>query len=94
MGSEMCIRDRRYLSQLVDPSQTQAIALCLGKVADFIREEGSSLAAAVHAVIAEIEAEGLDKLTGNGSRSRGDLAAPRAAELHQAISRWRKLRVK
>lgn len=86
--------DVRYLSQLVDPSQTQAIALCLGKVADFIREEGSSLAAAVHAVIAEIEAEGLDKLTGNGSRSRGDLAAPRAAELHQAISRWRKLRVK
>ncbi|WP_346844377.1 P-loop domain-containing protein [uncultured Rothia sp.] len=86
--------DLRYLSQLVDPSQTQAIALCLGKVADFTQREGSNLAQAVHAVVAQIEAEGLDKLTGGGSRSRGDLAAPRAAELHQAISRWRKLRVK
>lgn len=52
------------------------------------------LAPAVQEVIEQIEREGLETLTGSDSRVRGDVVLPRKEELFQAISRWRKLRLK
>lgn len=85
--------DLRYLSQLVDPGQTQAIALCWNLVAQQIQKRRISLDQAVHDVVAQVESEGLEVLTGSGSGVRGDVVLPRAAELHQALSRWRKLQL-
>lgn len=84
--------DLRCLSQLVDAGQTQTIALCLAEVAHQLKKKPSSLAEAVRGVIYQLESHGLEALTGTGSGLRGDLALPRAFELHQAISRWRGLR--
>ncbi len=86
--------DLRYLSQLVDSGQTQAIALCLPLVARRLQTAQIPLAPAVQEVIEQIEREGLETLTGSDSRVRGDVVLPRKEELFQAISRWRKLRLK
>ena len=89
--------DLRYVSQLVDSSQTQAIAMSWQMIAEQL-EAGASLEAAAHDVVARLASEGLDTLvgvddpTGAGSyRVRGDLALPRPAEVLQAVSRWRGL---
>ena len=91
--------DLRYLSQLVDAGQTQTLALCLEQVALLLKRSDLSLSQAVQQLIAELEECGLDRaLAGKSSgkvpaswQLRGDLVLPRAAELHQAISRWRGL---
>lgn len=85
--------DVRYLSQLVDCSQTQTIALSLRLVAQELEHQGTTLAQACQQVVEHLEREGLDELVGGGSRVRGDLALPRPAELMQAISRWRRLQL-
>ncbi len=97
--------DLRYLSQLVDAGQTNAIALALELVARELDHpqnptQGRHLHSAVLTVIEQLQQQGLDLLVGaagaraeDSSRVRGDLVLPRAAELHQAISRWRGLKV-
>lgn len=85
--------DVRYLSQLVDSSQTQTIALSLRLVAQELEHQGTTLAQACQQVVKRLEHEGLDELVGGGSRVRDDLALPRPAELMQAISRWRRLQL-
>lgn len=86
--------DLRYLSQLVDPGQTQAIALCWPVIARHVQTAQIPLAQAVQEIIEQIEKEGLETLTGSGYRVRADVVLPRKEELFQAISRWRKLRLK
>lgn len=84
--------DVSYLAQLVDPSQTNAVALCLEAVAREL--DGSlSLDQAVDHVWRRIRERGLDDLTGR-DRLRGDLAMPRPQEIHGAISRYRRLRTR
>lgn len=84
--------DLAYLAQLVDSSQTQAIALCLEAMARNL--DGSrDLVEAAAQVMSLIDREGLDALTGRGS-PRGDLAQPRIQEVHAAVSRYRKLKLR
>lgn len=82
----------RYVSQLVDSSQTQAIALALKQV-DQQLTPTTSIASTAQLVIAQLRANGLDDLTGGGKNFRGDLAMPRASELMATINRMRNLRV-
>ncbi len=82
----------RYVSQLVDSSQTQAIALALKQVDQQVTST-TSLASTVRLVISQLRANGLDELTGGGKNARGDLAMPRASELMATINRMRTLRL-
>ncbi|MCT1367807.1 ABC-ATPase domain-containing protein [uncultured Kocuria sp.] len=84
--------DVAYLAQLVDSSQTNAIALCLEAVTREL-DGSTDLVASVHHVMAKLERDGLDALVRRGG-PRGDLAWPRAQELHGAISRYRKLKLR
>lgn len=84
--------DVAYLAQLVDPSQTSAIAQCIEAVSRELDGQ-LGLVDAVERVWRRIRKKGLDDLTGGG-RPRGDLAMPRPQEIHGAISRYRKLKLR
>ncbi|WP_129657565.1 ABC-ATPase domain-containing protein [Rothia halotolerans] len=84
--------DLAYLPQLVDGAQTAAIALLLERVGASLDGE-TSLGEAVRRALEALEEEGLDSLTGP-RRIRGDLALPRRHEVHAAVSRHRRLRVR
>lgn len=93
--------DLRYLHQLVDAGQTQAIALIIPRIARRLSDRGGTWAEAVEAEVVELQDHGLDQLCGvspqqasSSSHVRGDLVIPRAAEIAAAINRWRKLRVR
>ncbi|WP_178945830.1 ABC-ATPase domain-containing protein [Kocuria sp. TGY1127_2] len=83
--------DVAYLGQLVDPSQTNAIAQCIESVS---RELDGTLEMnqVVERIWRRLRERGLDVLTGK-DRPRGDLAMPRPQEIHGAISRYRKLKL-
>lgn len=84
--------DLAYLAQLVDSSQTQAIALCLEAMSRSL--DGSlDVVEAAAKVMSTIDRDGLDALTGRGG-PRGDLAHPRIQEIHAAVSRYRKLKLR
>ncbi|MDN5604113.1 MAG: ATPase, partial [Kocuria sp.] len=84
--------DVAYLAQLVDPSQTSAIAQCIEAVSRELDGQ-LGLVDAVERVWRRIREHGLDGLAGGG-RPRGDLAMPRPQEIHGAISRYRKLKLR
>lgn len=84
--------DLALLAQLVDPAQTQAIALCLERMAHDTEEE-SSLTDLVDRVERLLGEGGLDAL-GTRREPRGDLAMPRRQEIHAAVSRYRGLRLR
>ena len=81
--------DLSLLAQLVEPAQTQAVALAIAQVAEEL-DGDTGLVEAVQRVTERIAAQGPEVLSGS---PRGDLAAPRAYEIHAAICRYRKLRV-
>ena len=88
--------DLSALSQLVEPAQTQAIALMLPEIAARLHRDPQDLTAVIAGLLRELSSraepgEGLDLLGGSGAR--GDLALPRAHEVHAAICRLRTLRL-
>lgn len=80
--------DLAFLAQLVDPGQTNALALMIRAAA---RRGRAPLVEVVRAVTEEVGRRGLDELS--GQRVRGDLVMPRPHELHAAIGRYRRLRL-
>lgn len=88
--------DLSALSQLMEPAQTQAIALMLPEIAARLHRNPQDLTAVTAGLLRELSSraepgEGLDLLGGSGAR--GDLALPRAHEIHAAICRLRTLRL-
>lgn len=84
--------DLSALEQLVDPSQTRALAemiRCIGR-----RVNGrQTLAQVIEQLYDEIEQKGLDVISPYAGQHPGDLALPRKQELAGAINRMRTLHV-
>ncbi|MGB9886731.1 MAG: ABC-ATPase domain-containing protein [Moorellales bacterium] len=82
----------QYIEQLVDPSQTRAIAAAILYLAQ--KYSGRlSLAEAVHRVMGDVQRYGLEVLAWRRDGPPGDLACPRPFELGAAINRMRSLQV-
>ncbi|WP_010272860.1 ABC-ATPase domain-containing protein [Paenibacillus senegalensis] len=85
--------DLNYLEQLVDPSQTRALAAMLKAVREHT-DGKRTLARIIQLVFAQIEQDGLDGLGEYPGQHPGDLALPRRQELAAAINRLRSLKVR
>lgn len=85
--------DLSALEQLVDPSQTRAIALMLKKLGE-MADGKHCLSEMVAKLYSEIEDRGLDVLSPFYGQHPGDLALPRKYELAGALNRLRSLVVK
>ncbi|HEX7352686.1 ABC-ATPase domain-containing protein [Brachybacterium sp.] len=88
--------DLGAVSQLVDAAQTTAIAHALDRLAELLERPGPdgaprSLDAAIAALCARLEAEGLESLSPHRGHP-GHLARPRPLEVHAAVNRYRGLR--
>lgn len=82
--------DLAAVEQLVEPGQVRAIAEAILYAQRHYLSENTSLAAAVAAVMADLDQHGLDSLT---DWPVGDLASFRGLELAAALNRLRTLRV-
>lgn len=83
--------DLERLEQLVDQSQTRALAELIHHFATYYADGRTSLRNGLEKLFQELEKVGFDAL---GPRKAGNLALPRAQELAAAINRMRTLRVK
>lgn len=83
--------DLSAVVQLVDPAQPQAIAHAMDRLAETF-DGGTSLEDAVAALLAKLDAAGLDALSPHRGHP-GHLARPRRQEIHAAINRYRHLRL-
>lgn len=81
--------DLSALSQLLEPAQTQAIALALEAAAPLL-DGRRTVAQAVAEVLELVQQQGLEALSPFRGHP-GDLALPRAAEIHAALNRCRSL---
>lgn len=84
--------DLSQVEQLVDPSQTRAIALMMQELAK--QQDGGSmtLRERIDRLYEKIGAQGLDVLSPYRGKHPGDLALPRKLELAAAVNRLRTLR--
>lgn len=90
-GEETIILDS--VEQLVDPSQTRAVAQAVYHLARQLAARNYSLREALERLEAEIEAKGLDVLAPFPGQHPGDLARPRLLEVAAAVNRMRSLQV-
>ena len=91
--------DLRAVEQLVDRSQTRAVALAIHLAATRLMKDGASLPQILDALEALLDHEGLDVLDPFGSHDRpgahpGNLARPRRFEIAAAINRLRGVRMR
>ena len=82
--------DLSAVEQLVDSSQTRALAAAMVYARDHYLDETATVRQILDRVLADIDAAGLDTLE---ESPMGDRAAFRAHELAAAISRLRTLKV-
>ncbi|MBI4321518.1 MAG: ABC-ATPase domain-containing protein [Chloroflexi bacterium] len=87
--------DLQYVEQLVDPSQTRAIAdmLVYGLRQGYFEGE-VTLVGALRRCLADVSARGLDVISPRAGQHPGDYALPRLQEMAAAINRLRGLRVR
>jgi predicted ABC-class ATPase len=85
--------DLSQLEQLVDHSQTRAVAAVLRILPRYL-QPGISLRRAVEEILREVYDKNLDVLSPSRDRPAGDLALPRKEEICAAINRLRTLRVR
>lgn len=85
--------DLSQLEQLVDQSQTRAVAAVL-RILPLHLQPGISLRQAVEEILREVYDGSLDVLSLSRDRPAGDLALPRKEEICAAINRLRTLRVR
>lgn len=85
--------DLSFVEQLIDPSQTRAIALMLSRLAR-IADGHTTLAALIDRLYQQVESKGLESLSPYYGKHPGDLALPRRLELAAAVNRLRTLQVK
>lgn len=82
--------DLSALSQIVDSSQTEAIARAITLISQ--RREPASVRSLIEEVTALIDSEGIDRLAA-GKKHPGNLARPRALDIAAALNRYRGLRL-
>lgn len=86
--------DLSYVEQLIDPSQTRAIAFMMMMLNRGGADGKLSLDEVVSRIYKKVEDEGLDIVSPHHGKHPGDLALPRKLELAAAINRLRTLKVK
>jgi predicted ABC-class ATPase len=86
--------DLSLVEQLVDPSQTRAIANMMKYISDKIADGRTTLKEIIDRLYQEIEEKGLEVVSPYFGKHPGDLALPRKLELAAAINRLRTLQVK
>jgi predicted ABC-class ATPase len=86
--------DLSFVEQLVDPSQTRAIACMLSVLSRTFADGRTPLADMIGNLYRRIADEGLDIVSPYAGKHPGDLALPRPFELAAAVNRLRSLRVK
>ncbi|WP_018132378.1 ABC-ATPase domain-containing protein [Effusibacillus pohliae] len=86
--------DLSFVEQLVDPSQTRAIAHMIKYMADHLVDGRTELGNLIDRLYREIEEKGLEMISPYHGKHPGDFALPRKFELAAAINRLRTLRVK
>lgn len=82
------------VEQLIDPSQTRAIAEILRLLPVQFLQKNKTMAKVVDEVYEQLEQDGLDSLSPFRGRHPGYLALPRKQEVFAAINRIRGLKVK
>jgi predicted ABC-class ATPase len=85
--------DLSQVEQLVDPSQTRALAAMFRSLSKRMRA-GKSIGQVVEELLQEVYAQGLDILSPAADKPVGDLALPRKEEICAAVNRLRTLRVR
>lgn len=85
--------DLSQVEQLVDQSQTRALAAILRTLPRYLQST-VGLTEAVEQVLREVYTSSLDILSHSPDRPAGDLALPRKEEICAAVNRLRTLRVK
>lgn len=91
-GREMI--DLSSVEQLVDPSQTRAIARMMKVFVEEFMDEQTSFHQLLQQFYEWIDNNGLDALSPFPGKHPGDMALPRKQEFAAAINRWRSLRVR
>lgn len=86
--------DLSYLEQLVDPSQSRAIAEILLYLSKKMNQSNASLKDILDQLFDRIENQGLDAISRFPGKHPGDLAIPRKMEVGAAINRMRTLVIK
>lgn len=86
--------DLSQVEQLVDESQTRAIAALFKKLGQEGAKREMSLSETVDAILESIREQGLDVLSGFRGKHPGYMALPRKQELCAAVNRYRGLRVR
>lgn len=86
--------DLSQVEQLVDPSQTRAIALMMQELAKRAERGALTLRELIDRLYEDIAAHGLDILSPYRGKHPGDLALPRKFELAAAVNRLRTLQAR
>jgi hypothetical protein len=86
--------DLSQVEQLVDESQSRAIAAFLKQLGEEGGNREMSLSEKVDAVLESIGEKGLDVLSGFRGKHPGYMALPRKQELCAAVNRYRGLQVR
>lgn len=86
--------DLSYVEQLVDPSQTRAMATMIKYMAEHYADGRTTLSDMLERLYQLIEQKGLDIVSPFYGSHPGDMALPRKMELAAAINRLRTLKVK
>lgn len=83
--------DLRYLEQLVDPEQLNALAQLMKYIRAQEADGKKDMVELVDQVLAALAAGGFEKIQGGGTLP-GNLALPRRQEIFGCMNRWRELR--
>lgn len=83
--------DLRYLEQLVDPEQLNALAQLMKYIRAQEADGKKDMVELVDQVMAALAAGGFEKIQGGGTLP-GNLALPRRQEIFGCMNRWRELR--
>jgi hypothetical protein len=83
-----------FVEQLVDESQTRAIAEVFRLLGEEPPSDSQELAEMVDGMLSRIREKGLDSLSPFAGRHPGNLALPRKQEICAALNRWRRLQVR
>ena len=86
--------DLSYLEQLIDNSQTRAIAYMIKYISDKIVDDNKSLLEIINILYNDIESHSLDFISPYYGKHPLDLALPRKFEVASAINRLRTTKVK
>nr|WP_026689588.1 ABC-ATPase domain-containing protein [Alteribacter aurantiacus] len=82
--------DLSHVEQIIDQSQTRALAVMLKRLSTTFKENDTTVMRAIDHLYEEIDHKGLDVLGTFKGQHPGDLALPRKQELVQTLNRFRR----